>query len=131
MGFTKEFKEFALKGNVVDLAVGVIIGGAFGKIVASMVEDIIMPVVGMFVGGVNFTGLKLTLREAAEGVTAVTLNYGKFLQIVFDFSIMAFVIFLMVKAMNAVKRRDEAAAPPAPTPADVQLLTEIRDLLKK
>ena len=135
----QEFKQFAMRGNVVDMAVGIIIGGAFGKIVTSVVSDIIMPPIGLLVGGVNFTELKVVLKEAvmengAEVAPAVTLNYGNFLQVVFDFIIVAFAIFLMVKGMNALNRKkakDEApAAPPAP-PADIQLLTEIRDLLKK
>ena len=135
----QEFKQFAMRGNVVDMAVGIIIGGAFGKIVTSVVSDIIMPPIGLLVGGVNFTELKVVLKEAvmengAEIAPAVTLNYGNFLQVVFDFIIVAFAIFLMVKGMNALNRKkakEEApAAPPAP-PADIQLLTEIRDLLKK
>ena len=135
----QEFKQFAMRGNVVDMAVGIIIGGAFGKIVTSVVSDIIMPPIGLLVGGVNFTELKVVLKEAvmengAEVAPAVTLNYGNFLQVVFDFIIVAFAIFLMVKGMNALNRKkakEEApAAPPAP-PADIQLLTEIRDLLKK
>lgn len=135
----QEFKQFAMRGNVVDMAVGIIIGGAFGKIVTSVVSDIIMPPIGLLVGGVNFTDLKVVLKEAvmengAEIAPAVTLNYGNFLQVVFDFIIVAFAIFLMVKGMNALNRKkakEEApAAPPAP-PADIQLLTEIRDLLKK
>ena len=135
----QEFKQFAMRGNVVDMAVGIIIGGAFGKIVTSVVSDIIMPPIGLLVGGVNFTELKVVLKEAvmengAEIAPAVTLNCGNFLQVVFDFIIVAFAIFLMVKGMNALNRKkakEEApAAPPAP-PADIQLLTEIRDLLKK
>ncbi len=137
----QEFKQFAMRGNVVDMAVGIIIGGAFGKIVSSVVADVIMPPIGLLVGGVNFSDLKLTLKDAvmengAEIAPAVTLNYGNFLQVTFDFIIVAFAIFLMVKAMNALnkkKKKEEDAAPatpPAP-PADIQLLTEIRDLLKK
>ncbi len=131
MSFLSEFKEFAMKGNVVDLAVGVIIGAAFGKIVSSLVEDIIMPALGLLIGGVNFTDLAVTLKEAQGDIPAVVLKYGNFLQTVFDFMIVAFAIFLAIKAMNKLKRKQEAtpAAPPAPA-EDVVLLTEIRDLLK-
>lgn len=124
MGMMKEFKEFAMKGNVVDLAVGVVIGGAFGAIVASLVGDIIMPVIGVLTGGINFSGLAVKVGEA-------NIAYGKFIQAVFAFLIIAFVLFLIIKGMNSMKR-EEAAAPAAPAapPADVQLLTEIRDLLK-
>jgi large conductance mechanosensitive channel len=135
MGFVKEFKEFAVKGNVVDMAVGIIIGAAFGKIVSSVVADIVMPPLGLLIGGMNFTSLKLTLKEAEGTAAAVTLNYGQFLQTVVDFTIVAFAIFLLVKGINALKR-SEAAAPaapaaPAPTPEDIVLLREIRDSLKK
>jgi large conductance mechanosensitive channel len=132
MKIVDEFKAFAMKGNVVDMAVGIIIGIAFGKIIASAVADVIMPPIGLLVGGVNFTELKLILKAAAGENPAVTLNYGNFLQAVFDFLIIAFVVFLMVKAMNASKKKEEAApaAPPAPTKEEI-LLTEIRDLLKK
>lgn len=150
--FLQDFKAFAMKGNVIDMAVGVIIGGAFGKIVTSVVNDLIMPAVGMLVGGVNFTDLKLTMKEAVPeklneagevieaAVPAVTLNYGNFLQQTFDFLIIAFCIFLMVKGIaklsNLKKKEEEAPAPaPAPAPepepsAEEKLLTEIRDLLK-
>lgn len=136
--FIEEFKKFAMRGNVVDMAVGVIIGGAFGKIVTSVVNDLVMPVLGVMVGGVNFTDLKLTLKEAVmDGETvvspAVTLNYGNFLQSTFDFLIIAFSIFMFIKLINKLSRKKEEAqpaTPPAP-PADVQLLTEIRDLLKE
>lgn len=136
--FIEEFKKFAMRGNVVDMAVGVIIGGAFGKIVTSVVNDLVMPVLGVLVGGVNFTDLKLTLKEAVmDGETvvspAVTLNYGNFLQSTFDFLIIAFSIFMFIKLINKLSRKKEEAQPatsPAP-PADVQLLTEIRDLLKE
>ena len=136
--FIEEFKKFAMRGNVVDMAVGVIIGGAFGKIVTSVVNDLVMPVLGVLVGGVNFTDLKLTLKEAVmDGETvvspAVTLNYGNFLQSTFDFLIIAFSIFMFIKLINKLSRKKEEAqpaSPPAP-PADVQLLTEIRDLLKE
>lgn len=132
MSIVKEFKEFAMKGNVVDLAVGVIIGGAFGKIVSSMVSDIVMPVIGLLVGGVNFTNLGIALSQPADGKEGVILKYGNFLQVTFDFIIVAFAIFLAIKAMNATKKKEAAApAAPAPTPEDVVLLREIRDALKK
>jgi large conductance mechanosensitive channel len=131
MGMAKEFREFAVKGNMIDMAVGIIIGGAFGKIVASLVNDIIMPPIGMLIGGVNFTALKFVLKPAEGDVAAVTLNYGNFLQVAVDFLIVAWVVFMMVKAINSMKRKEEAApaAPPAPSKQEV-LLTEIRDLLK-
>lgn len=145
--FLQDFKAFAMKGNVVDMAVGVIIGGAFGKIVTSVVNDIFMPVIGMLVGGVNFTDLKITLKEGVTeqlneagevvqaAVPAVTLNYGNFLQQTFDFLIIAFSIFLfisLIKKVTEKKKAEEAPAPaPAPEPsAEEKLLTEIRDLLK-
>ena len=135
MSFISEFKEFAMRGNVIDMAVGVVIGGAFGKIVSSLVGDISMPVVGAITGGVNFTDLKLTLKEAAEGAPAVTINYGSFIQTMVDFLIIAFCIFCVIKALNTLKNKlpkEEEAAPAEPeTPADIALLTEIRDLLKK
>ena len=135
MSFISEFKEFAMRGNVIDMAVGVVIGGAFGKIVSSLVGDIIMPVVGAITGGVNFTDLKLTLKEAAEGAPAVTINYGSIIQTMVDFLIIAFCIFCDIKALNKLKNKlpkEEEAAPAEPeTPADIALLTEIRDLLKK
>jgi large conductance mechanosensitive channel len=130
----KEFKEFAMRGNVVDLAVGIIIGGAFGKIVSSVVNDIIMPPIGIIVGGVDFKDLKFILKEAEGDIVAVTLNYGNFLQTTFDFIIIAFAVFAMIKAMNTMKKKEAEApaapaAPPAPTKEET-LLTEIRDLLK-
>ena len=140
MSFIQDFKAFALKGNVVDMAVGVIIGGAFGKIVTSVVNNIIMPPIGVVTGGVDFTDLKVTLKEAVvEGETvvseAVTLNYGQFIQDVVDFLIIAFCIFLMIKGIAKLSRKqEEAPAEPAPEPepsAEEKLLTEIRDLLKK
>ncbi len=132
MSMVKEFREFAMRGNVVDLAVGVVIGGAFGKIVSSVVADVIMPPLGLLMGGVNFTGLKLVLKEAAgDKIPAVTLNYGAFIQSCVDFIIVAFAIFTLVKVMNSLKRQEAAApAEPAPPPAQEVLLTEIRDLLK-
>ena len=141
MGFLKEFKEFAVKGNVMDMAVGVIIGGAFGKIVTSVVNDIIMPPVGLLIGGVDFSDMKLTMKEAVlnaagEVVTpAVTWNYGAFIQQVVDFAILAFCVFILVKAINSLNKKKEAPAPaPAPEPEPSKeelLLTEIRDLLKE
>lgn len=132
MGLLKEFKEFAVKGNVIDLAVAVIIGGAFSKITSSLVKDVIMPVVGMAVGGVNFKDLAITLKEANGEAAAVTVKYGLFLQTVFDFVLVAFCIFMIVKVINGMKKKEEEApkAPPAP-PKEEVLLTEIRDLLKK
>lgn len=130
-----EFKAFAMKGNVTDMAVGIIIGVAFGKIVASIVGDIIMPPLGLLIGGVNFTELKVILKAATEANPAVTWNYGNFLQVTFDFLIIAFAVFMIIKAMNATRKKEEAkpeapAAPPPPTKEEI-LLTEIRDLLKK
>ncbi len=138
MGMLKEFKEFAMRGNVIDLAVGVVIGGAFGKIIASLVADVIMPPIGLLVGGVNFTDLKLEMKpaEVVDGVekAAVTLNYGNFLQVTFDFIIVALAIFMFIKLINQLNRKkEEAPAAPAPPPEPTKeevLLTEIRDLLK-
>ena len=133
MGVLREFKEFAMRGNVMDLAVGVIIGASFGKIVSSLVADVIMPPVGMLLGGVDFTSLKLNLASPIEGMKSATLNYGNFIQTLVDFTIVAFCIFLIVKGLNTLKRRmekPEGPAAPPPPPADVVLLTEIRDLLK-
>ena len=138
--FLNEFKEFAMKGNVMDMAVGVIIGGAFGKIVSSLVNDLLMPLVGALIGNVDFTTLSATLREAVvDGETvvkpAVVLNYGNFIQVTVDFLIVAFCIFAVIKAINARKKKEEPAPAepeaPAPKPDDVVLLEEIRDLLKK
>jgi large conductance mechanosensitive channel len=132
MGMLKEFKEFAVKGNVVDMAVGIIIGVAFGKIVSSFVSDVVMPPLGMLIGGVDFTDLAVTLKAAEEGAEAVTLKYGAFIQTIFDFIIVAFAIFIAVKVINRLKRKEEIAptAPPPPSNEE-KLLTEIRDLLKK
>lgn len=131
MSFIAEFKEFALKGNVVDMAVGVIIGGAFGNIVTSLIDNVIMPPVGMVTAGVDFSEAALTLREAQGEAPAVLLKYGAFVQTILDFVILAACIFAMVKAMNSWKRKAEEAPPePEATPADVALLSEIRDLLK-
>lgn len=134
MGFFQEFKTFAMRGNVVDLAVGVVIGAAFGKIVSALVDGLIMPVIGLMVGGVNFTNLAITLKPAATGpdgkeVAAVLFKYGAFLQTVVDFLIVAFAIFLVVKLMNSLKKKEAAAPPPGPSD-EVKLLTEIRDALK-
>ncbi|HVA97608.1 MAG TPA: large-conductance mechanosensitive channel protein MscL [Bacteroidia bacterium] len=137
MGIIKEFKEFAVKGNAIDLAVGVVIGAAFGKIVTSIVSDVLMPPIGLLMGGVNFTDIKWTMKDAIIDATgkilkpAVTLNVGNFLQAVVDFTIVAFSVFLLVKAINSMsKKKDEAPAAPTPQPAQEVLLTEIRDLLK-
>ena len=128
----KEFKDFAMKGNVVDLAVAVIIGGAFGKIVASFVKDIVMPPIGLLLGGVDFTDLVIVLKEATETTAAVTINYGIFSGILLDFIIIAFVIFMAIKGMNSMKKKEvEKPAEPAPPAEDIVLLTEIRNLLKK
>jgi large conductance mechanosensitive channel len=141
MSLLQEFKEFAVKGNAVDLAVGVIIGGAFGKIVSSLVADVIMPPIGILIGGVNFTDLSISLKaavEAAPGITAkpaVVLSYGKFVQSVVDFVIIAFTIFMMVKGLNSLKKsKEEMPSPPVTDPeptAEEKLLAEIRDLLKQ
>jgi large conductance mechanosensitive channel len=131
MGMIKEFKEFAVKGNVVDMAVGIIIGAAFGKIVSSFVGDVIMPPIGVLLGGVDFTNLAITVKKAAGEVPAVVIGYGKFIQTVIDFLIIAFTIFIAVKAINSFKRKEKEApkAPPEPSAQEV-LLAEIRDLLK-
>ncbi|GAC1035018.1 large-conductance mechanosensitive channel protein MscL [Pseudomonas sp. No.21] len=131
MSLLNEFKAFAVKGNVVDMAVGIIVGAAFGKIVSSFVGDVIMPPIGLLIGGVDFTDLAITLKAAQGDVPAVVLSYGKFIQTVLDFIIVAFAIFMGVKAINKLKREEAVApsVPPAPTPEEV-LLTEIRDLLK-
>ena len=132
MSIIKEFKAFAMKGNVIDMAVGIIIGAAFGKIVSSMVNDIIMPPLGLLIGGVNFTDLSIVMKAAEGDAPAVTINYGNFLQVSFDFLIVAFAIFMLIKAINSAQKKQEQApvTPPAPTKEEV-LLTEIRDLLKK
>jgi len=131
MSILKEFKEFAVKGNVVDMSVGIIIGAAFGKIVSSVVADVIMPPIGVLVGGVDFSKLAVVLKEKAGDVPAVTLNYGNFIQTIIDFTIVAAAIFLMVKLLNKLKKEEAAAPAPAPEPTKEELLlTEIRDLLK-
>ncbi len=129
MGMLKEFKEFAVKGNVVDMAVGIIIGAAFGKIVSSFVADVIMPPIGLLLGGVDFSKLAITLKAAVGDAPAVVLGYGKFVQSVVDFTIVAFAIFMVIKAMNSMKKKEEEA--PAEPPKQELLLTEIRDLLKE
>lgn len=145
MSMLKEFREFALKGSVVDLAIGVIIGAAFGTIVSSLVDDIIMPPIGLILAGIDFSTLKLVLQQAAPAVGTegaagyvaaqpeVAINYGKFINAAIKFVIVAWVLFFIIRAMNTMKRKEEAAPPAAEpeVPADVKLLTEIRDLLKK
>ena len=132
MSMLQEFKEFAVKGNVVDMAVGIIIGAAFGKIVSSFVADVIMPPIGVLVGGVDFSDLAVTLKAAVGETPAVTLNYGNFIQSLVDFTIVAFAIFMMIKLINRLKRKEEAAPEAEPAPSKEELLlTEIRDLLKE
>ncbi len=132
MGMMSEFKAFAMKGNVVDMAVGIIIGGAFGKIVSSFVNDVLMPPLGVLLGGVDFKDLAFTIQEAAGETPAVTLNYGNFIQTALDFLIIAFAIFMMIKAMNSMKKKEEEAPAEPPKPSNEEvLLSEIRDLLKK
>lgn len=132
MAILKEFREFAVKGNVVDMAVGIIIGAAFGKIVSSFVGDVVMPPLGILIGGINFADLAFTLKDAAGETPAVTLNYGRFIQTLVDFTIVAFAIFMVIKAMNTLKRKEEATPPPPPEPTkEEQLLAEIRDILKQ
>lgn len=129
MKFLSEFKAFAMRGNVVDMAVGIIIGGAFGRIVSSLVADIIMPPIGVLLGGVDFTSLALVVKHATETTPAVVVSYGKFIQTLIDFLIIAMSIFLMIQAINKLDRKKKEA--PAPPTKDQTLLTEIRDLLKK
>ena len=130
MGMMKEFKEFAAKGNMLDMAVGIIVGAAFGKIITSLVSDILMPPIGLIIGGVDFKALKLILKQAVGETAAVTLNYGVFIQTIVDFLIVAFAIFLLIKGVNAMRKQKEVtAAPAAPSNQEV-LLGEIRDLLK-
>jgi large conductance mechanosensitive channel len=126
----QEFRDFAMRGNVVDMAVGVVIGGAFGKIVSSFTNDVLMPPIGLLTGGIDFSNLAIQLKAATEAAEAVSINYGVFINTVIDFLIIAFAIFLVVKAMNAAKKQEEAAPPPAP-PEDVVLLREIRDSLRR
>ncbi len=133
--FVQEFKEFAVKGNAVDMAVGVIIGGAFGKIVSSIVDDVIMPPIGYIIGGVNFSDLKVVLPPLIEGQESASINYGNFIQTILDFVIIAFCVFMLVKGINKLKKQEPAKPEePAPAPepsAEEKLLTEIRDLLAK
>lgn len=132
MAIVEEFKKFALKGNVVDLAVGVIIGAAFGKIVSSLVDNIIMPPLGMLIGGVDFSQLKLILAQAgADGKGEVAIGWGLFAQNVFNFLLVAWALFMLIKAMNKLQKKQEEAPAPAATPEDVLLLREIRDSLRK
>ncbi|NWG92820.1 MAG: large-conductance mechanosensitive channel protein MscL [Parvularculaceae bacterium] len=126
----KEFQEFAVKGNVLDMAVGIIIGGAFGTIVKSLVDDVIMPPIGLLLGGVDFSDLKVPLKAAEGDVPAVAINYGAFINNVISFLVVAWAVFMLVKAMNQFKKKQEAAPPPAPPKSEV-LLGEIRDLLAK
>jgi len=128
MGMLQEFKDFAIKGNVVDMGVGIIIGAAFGKVITSFVNDVVTPPIGLAMGGVDFSKLSMKLSEAKEGVEAVTLNYGMFIQALLDFTIVAFVMFMVIKGMNSMKAAEEEAEE---TPANEVLLAEIRDLLKK
>ena len=132
MKMLQEFKQFAMRGNVMDMAIGIIIGAAFGKIVSSVVSDVIMPPIGLLLGGVDFSNLSLTLKEGAEGVEPVLLKYGVFINTVIDFIIIAFAIFMLVKGINTLKKKEEEkpAAPPAPSKSEI-LLAEIRDELRK
>lgn len=129
----QEFKKFAMRGNVIDMAVGIIIGGAFGKIVSSLVTDVIMPPIGLLLGGIDFSSFSITLKEATETAAAVTINYGVFLNTIINFIIIAWAIFVVIKGMNSLKKKEEEKPAPAPPkPSDeVLLLQEIRDLLKK
>lgn len=141
MSIIKEFKEFAIKGNMMDLAIGVIIGGAFGKIIDSLVKDILMPIINFLIGGeVNFSNKFIVLRGESENITTLVqaqeagltvLSYGNFLTILINFLILAWVVFLLVKVMNRIRKQEQAAPEPAATPEDIQLLREIRDELKK
>jgi large conductance mechanosensitive channel len=137
MSLIKEFKQFAMRGNVVDMAVGIIIGAAFGKIVSSLVNDVIMPPIGVLLGGVSFTDLRITIKpasvnDAGEIVKGVTLNWGNFVQVIFDFLIVAFAVFMLIKGINSLKKKEiDAPAPPAAPSKEEELLSEIRDLLKK
>jgi large conductance mechanosensitive channel len=131
MKWIQEFKAFAVKGNVVDMAVGIVVGTAFGKIVSSFVGDVIMPPIGFLIGGIDFSGLAVTLKAAPAGGTAVTLNYGKFIQTAIDFTIIAFAIFVAVKAINVLKRKEEAKPPEKQAVSEVAILSEIRDILKE
>lgn len=133
MGFFKEFKEFAMRGNVIDLAVGVVIGGAFGKIVTSLVDDIVMPAIGVVIGKVDFSSFRYVITEAdaAAGTSEVAIRYGSFINVIIQFAIIAFCIFIVIKGLNSLNRKEvpAPAGPPEPTKEEI-LLTEIRDLLK-
>ncbi len=132
MSFIQEFKNFAMRGNVIDLAVGVLIGSAFGKIINSLVADVITPPLGLIIGGVDFSSLAINLNSPIGDSKPVTINYGKFLQASFDFIIIVFALFLIIRTVNRMqKKEEEKPAPPSEPPADIKLLTEIRDLLKK
>ena len=132
MGMMQEFREFAVKGNALDLAVGVVVGAAFGKIVSSLVNDVIMPPIGLLLGGMDFSSLAITLREKTDAAAAVQLKYGVFINSIIDFVIIAFAIFLFVKGINSLQRKKEEPEPaPAAPPAEVLLLTEIRDELRR
>ncbi|MDO9269686.1 MAG: large-conductance mechanosensitive channel protein MscL [Methylobacter sp.] len=132
MSMLQEFKEFAVKGNAIDMAVGIIVGAAFGKVISSLVADVFMPPIGVLIGGVDFTKLAFTLKEAVGNTPAVTLNYGNFIQTLVDFTIIAFVIFMAVKFINRLKKKEAAVPTVAPEPPrEEQLLIEIRDLLKE
>ncbi len=131
MGLVQEFKEFAIKGNVVDMAVGIVIGAAFGKIVSSFVADVIMPPIGVLIGGIDFSSLALTIKEASGTAPAVVISYGKFIQTAVDFTIIALAVFIVIKGINSLKRKKEAVPEPSPKlSAQEALLVEIRDLLK-
>jgi large conductance mechanosensitive channel len=131
MKIIHEFRSFAMRGNVIDMAVGIIIGAAFGRIVSSVVNDIIMPPIGLLIGGVNFSDLKLILKDKTADIPAVSINYGNFLQVTFDFVIVALVIFLFIKGINSARRKHELEPPSPPAPnREESLLIEIRDLLK-
>ena len=132
MKWLQEFKTFAVRGNVVDMAVGIVIGAAFGKIVSSFVADVIMPPIGLLIGGIDFSKRVITLKEATDKTEAVKLNYGNFIQTVVDFTIVAFAIFLLVKGINTLKRMEaEKPSEPSPPSPEVMLLTDIRDILRK
>ena len=131
MSVLSEFKDFAIKGNVVDMAVGIIVGAAFGKVISSFVKDIIMPPIGVLLGGVNFSELAVTIQEASKEIPAVTIKYGAFIQTIVDFLIVAVAIFMAIKVMNSLKKKEEEPVKENPAPSKQEvLLTEIRDLLK-
>jgi len=139
MGIIKEFKQFAIKGNVLDMAIGIIIGGAFGKLVTSMLNDILMPPLGLLIGGTDFTDLKVTIKEkvvdaSGKATDAVSINYGNFVQTIIDFLLVAIAVFIIIKLMNRIREKMEASpapAPPAEPTKEEKLLTEIRDILKE